>query len=554
VAQRSRELALLRALGASQRQVIWSVQLEALALGILGSTLGLGLGVLLAILLRQLFAQFGLDLSGQPLIFSARTVVAAYAVGIVVTMAAALLPALRTARITPVQALGDTVALPESSLRRRFTYGLALVAAGLVVLVLGLGLVVDAPYGGWLTGGGILAILLGVAGASPVISQPFLRAARTAYARVFGSVGNLAGQNSLRNPRRTTATASALMIGLTLACTMAIVGDSAKASVDKSVADNFVGDYVVSNVFGGEFNATIADQMAEIDGVEEVVRERFQFAEYGDNQTQGVAATDPAALDRLELDVTDGAAEDFADGTVLLQRSWAEEEGLEVGDDVELTVPTGEQQWRVAGIFEDNPLIYFPILTTLGTLEEAGFEPADNALIVFAEPGADSLQAELDAIIEELPIVTVKDQAAFAEEQREPIDQFVLIIFALLGLALVIAILGIVNTLALSVIERTREVGLLRAIGLSRRQLRVMITLESVVISVLGALFGVALGIFFGYVLMYAVRDEGLEVISVPGLQLGVFLVLALVIGVLAAVFPARRAARLDVLQAIATE
>ena len=174
---------------------------------------------------------------------------------------------------------------------------------------------------------------------------------------------------------------------------------------------------------------------------------------------------------------------------------------------------------------------------------------------MFAEPGGlAGLQEGLDEVVAEIPIVTVKDQGAFADEQREPIDQFVLIIFALLGLALVIAVLGIVNTLALSVIERTREVGLLRAIGLSRGQLRRMITLESVVISVLGALLGLAMGLVFGIALMYSLRDEGLEVISVPGLQLVVFLVLSLVIGVLAAVFPARRAARLDVLRAISTE
>jgi putative ABC transport system permease protein len=171
-----------------------------------------------------------------------------------------------------------------------------------------------------------------------------------------------------------------------------------------------------------------------------------------------------------------------------------------------------------------------------------------------AEPGATGLQARLEQVIEDLPVVTVKDEAQFAQEQREPIDEFVRIIYALLGLALLIAVLGIVNTLALSVIERTREVGLLRAVGVSRVQLRWMITLESVVISVLGAALGVVLGLGFGVALMYAVRDQGLEVISVPGGQLALFLGLALVIGVLAAVFPARRAARLDVLRAIATE
>jgi putative ABC transport system permease protein len=549
VAQRSRELALLRALGASKRQVVRSVQLEAFVLGVIGSTIGLGLGVLLAMGLRALFAQFGLDLSGQPMIFGPRTVLASYLVGVLVTMAAAWLPARRTSRIAPVQAMRDDIALSESSMRTRFWRGLALGAVG--VLALGLGLFSGLPYGGQLVGGGVLAILLAVAAMSPVISRPLLSGARSLYARLFGSIGNLAGQNSLRNPRRTTATASALMIGLTLACTMAIVGDSAKASVDKSVEENFVGDYVVSNVFGGEFNPAIADQMAALDGVETVVRQRYQFQDFNG---AGLSALDPASVDRLELNVVEGDLDDFEDGTVIVPESYADDEGLEVGDTVEVEVPTGESEWPVVAVFEDNPLVFLPIVMTLTTMEEAGYEPADNALTIFAEPGADDLQAGLDAIVSALPIVTVKDQVAFAEEQREPIDQFVLIIFALLGLALVIAVLGIVNTLALSVIERTREVGLLRAIGVSRSQLRWMITLESVVIAVLGAVLGVVLGVGFGVTLMYALRDEGLEVISVPYGQLAVFLVLSVVIGMLAAIFPARRAARLDVLRAIATE
>ncbi len=551
VAQRSRELALLRALGASRRQVTWSVLLEAFVLGVLGSTLGLLLGVVLAMAIRALFANFGLDLSGQSLVFAPRTVLAAYAVGVVVTMTAAWLPARRTNRIAPVQALRDDVALPETSLHRRLVLGLGLIVAGLAALYLGL--FTGVPRGGWLIGGGVLAVLLGVSSASPVISRPFLAAARSVYARVFGTVGNLAGQNSLRNPRRTTATASALMIGLTLACTMAIVGDSAKASIDKSVEENFIGDFVVSNVFGGPFSPAIADRMAEVDGVQRVIRERFEFIRR-DGGREIVGATDPAQVDGLNLTVVEGSDADLVDGSVLVSKTWADDEDLAVGDTATFEMPTGTKEYPIVGTYEDNPLVFFPVLTTLGTLADAGFAEQDKALVIMADSGAADLQERLEQVVADLPVVTVKNEAEFAAEQRGPIDQFVLMIFALLGLALVIAVLGIVNTLALSVIERTREIGLLRAIGVSRVQLRRMITLESVVISVLGAILGVVLGIGFGVALMYALRDEGLEVISVPTDQLAVFLVLSLVIGVLAAVFPARRAARLDVLRAIATE
>ena len=552
VAQRSRELALLRALGASRGQVLRSVLAEALALGVVGSAIGLGLGVLLAIGLKALFANFGLDLSGQPLVFEASTVAVSVAVGVTVTVLAALLPAWRNGRIAPVQALRDDVAMPAGSLRRRMAAGVVLLVAGAVALVTGL--FADVPRPLWYVGGGTLGVLLGVAAVSPVISRPFLAAAAAAYSRVFGAVGRLAGQNSLRNPRRTTATASALMIGLALAGTMAIVGASAKASVDATIEENFVGDYVVSSTFGQEFSATIGDRMERVEGVRTVLRQRFGFAEY-DGEPQGVAAADPRVLPTvMDLEFEAGELSALADGAVAVEKEWAAEQGIAVGDTLKVDTPAGPQEYPVVGRYLENPFITFPVLTTPQTLLDAGFRDADNYLIVDAVDTSSAIADGLAAVVADNPLVTVKDQDAFAAEQRAPIDQLVLMIFALLGLALVIAVLGIVNTLALSVIERTREVGLLRAIGLSRRQLRRMIALESVVIAVLGALLGVALGVLFGVTLMTALKDEGLEVISIPGGQLSVFLAVSILVGVLAAAFPARRAARLDVLRAIATE
>lgn len=551
VAQRSRELALLRALGASKRQVTRMVMVEAFVLGAIGSTIGLGLGVLLAMAIRTLFGQFGLDLSGQSLIIAPRTVLAAYAVGIVVTMAAAWLPAHRTGRIAPIQAMRDDVAMPESSLHRRLVVGVAMILAGGAALAAGLMGVV--PRAGWFVGGGILAILLGVAAASPVISHPFLAGAAWVYARLFGTVGRLAGQNSLRNPRRTTATSSALMIGLSLACTMAIVGASAKASVDQTIEENFVGDYVVSSLFGQPFSPQVARDMARVDGVEHVWAQRFAITGSGED-SQGVAALDPAAFEQgIDLTMVAGDAADLRDGTVILDEEYAGEESLSVGDTYDIRLADGPRELEVVGIYAENPILIFPAVTTPQTLIEAGYRDADNFLIIDTD-GSAAVQDELEALVAELPIVTVKDQQEFAEEQRAPIDQLVLMIFALLGLALLIAVLGIVNTLALSIIERTREVGLLRAIGVSRAQLRRMVTLESVVIAVLGAVLGVVMGIGFGVALMHALREEGLEVIDVPVGQLAMFLVVSLVIGVLAALLPARRAARLDVLRAISTE
>lgn len=553
VAQRSRELALLRALGASRRQVRRMVLLEATVLGLVGSTIGLGLGVLLFAGIRAVFGQFGLDLSGSPMVFRARTVLAAYAVGVLVTVAAAWVPARRTARIPPVAALRDDVALPEATLRRRLVLGSLLVVGGGVAIVLAL--FGDVPQAGIVLGGGTLAVLLGVAAVSPVLARPFLSAVAGFYRRSFGAVGVLAGQNARRNPRRTAATASALMIGLALCGTFAIVGSSAKASVDKVVADNFVGDFVVSNVFGAPFSPSVADRVAEIDGVESVARMRSSWTEV-EGETEGVVGVDLGTVrSGLRLTVTEGDLDEVLRGQVLAPRDLAAELGLRLGDTVTAEVPAGERTWTVAGFYDDNPILGGYVMG-LGTFEDAGYQRSDNLVYVDVTDDADraAVRQQMEDVVAGIPMVSVKDQQGLAEEQRGPIDQLLLLIYGLLALALVIAVLGIVNTLALSVIERTREVGLLRAIGLSRRQLRTMIRLESVVIALLGALLGVALGLVFGYVLMKDLESQGLEVIAVPWGQMVLFLAVALVVGVLAAVFPARRAARLDVLRAIATE
>ncbi|WP_028472713.1 ABC transporter permease [Nocardioides alkalitolerans] len=556
VAQRSRELALLRALGASQRQVVRSVQFEALVLGLLGSTLGLGLGVLLAMGIRALFANFGLDLGGQSLVLEPRTVLAAYGVGVLVTMAAAWGPARRTSRIAPVQALRDDVALPETTIRRRLLAGVGLIAVGAGAMAYGL--LATPPRIAWWVGLGVLAVLLGVAAAAPVIARPFLAGAHALFRRLFGTVGNLAGLNALRNPRRTTATASALMIGLALASTMAILGDSAKASVDQTIDESFPGDFLVSNQIGQGFSTGIADRMREVDGVSALAALRYGIVEV-DGDPRGLAAADLAEVDRVvEVDVVEGEAADLVDGTVMVDADYAEDNDVTVGDGLTIGTVGGEVDYEVVAVYEPNPVIGFALLTTVPTLLEAGYLDVDNTLVIDADAaspgGLAGVEDRLDAVVGDNPLVTVKDQAAYADEQREPIDQLILIIFALLGLALVIAVLGIVNTLALSIIERTREVGLLRAVGLGRGQLRVMITLESVVIAVLGAVLGLLLGLVFGVALLRSLRDEGLEVISVPVGQLALFLGLSLVIGVLAAVLPARRAARLDVLAAVSAE
>jgi putative ABC transport system permease protein len=537
VAQRTRELALLRALGASRRQVTRSVLIEALVVGLVGSTIGLALGFGLALGLKALFGAIGLDLSGAGLVFAWRTVAVAYAVGVLITLLAAYLPARRAAQVPPVAAMRDDVAMPESSMRRRLVAGGMLTAVGAGLM----GWSLAADGGLTALGIGVLAVFVGVALLAPVIGRPIVGLIAAPFPRLFGPVGVLARQNARRNPRRTAATASALMIGLALVSAMAVLGQSTKASVDELIGSDLRADYVVSNAIGIPFSTDIAGRIAAVPGVAEVVPVRYGQARI-DGQDTFLTGTEVAGYGRMvTLTVREGSLDG---GGVVVGADRAAQRGWHVGDVLPVTAVVEPSQ--LAG----------STIVPLDVLQQSGQSPVDSTLYVARAPGSDAaaVTAAIDTSIADLPTITAKDQAAFAAEQRAPVDQILTIVYALLGLAVIIAVLGIVNTLALSVIERTREVGLLRAVGLSRRQLRSMVRLESVAIAVLGAVLGVGLGLVFGISLRQALSGDGVSVLSVPVGQLAVFVLLSALVGVLAAVWPARRAARMDVLRAITAD
>jgi putative ABC transport system permease protein len=554
VAQRSRELALLRALGARRRQITVSVILEAVAVGLLGSTIGLGVGYLLARGLAAVFGLLGLDLSRASFVVEWPTVFWSYVVGVLVTVVAAYLPARRASRIPPIQALRDDVALPESALRRRLIVG-----AGLVVLGIGsvvAGFMADDSLGLSLIGLGMLLVLVGSALLSPLAARPVIGLFGAPYQRAFGTVGRLASQNSMRNPRRTAATASALMVGLALVAMMSVLGKSAADSVDASVEAEITSQFIVSNVVGQSFSTDVADRIREVEGVRAVASLRSAPAEV-DGQFTFPAAVDPDDLARtIDLPFLAGTLAALRDDTILLNQSVAQGLGVDVGDEVQLEMQGGTQKLTVGAVFAVSGALPADVLVTFDTFDKGGIAPLDSMVFVAKEPAADTeaVRAALEDVTADLPTVTVKDPAGFAQEQREQIDIFLNLIYGLLGLSVVIAVLGVVNTLGLSVIERTREIGLLRAIGTSRRQLRTMIRLESVVVSVFGALLGIALGIAFGTGLIVALEDQGLTELSIPWVRMVLFVLAAALVGVLAAAVPARRAARLDVLRAIATE
>ena len=553
VAQRSRELALLRALGASRRQVNVSVITEAVAVGLVGSTAGMAAGYLLALGLRALFGAFGLDLSRAQLLVHPRTVLASYGVGLLVTLVAAYLPARRAAAVPPVAALRDDVALPESSLRRRVVGGSALVVLGAGAMAGGFRAHRDT--GLLLIGTGMLGILVGVALLSPWLGRPVTRGFELAYRRLFGTVGVLAAQNSLRNPRRTAATASALMVGLTLVALMSILGRSAEASTDKAVRSLLTSQLVVSNVVGTPFSTDVARRVRRVPGIAGVAAFRTGFAKVG-SRDAFVGAVNPADLGlALAVPMQQGSLAALGPGTVAVaQRAAAGRYRL--GDTIPMRFQGGVQRLRVVAVFGSSAALPGNYLVTHDTLVKGGVAPMDSLLFANVDPAAnpDTVRHRVEKIVADLPTVTVKDPGQYAAEQKDQINLFLYFIYALLGLAVVIAVLGIINTLALSVIERTREVGLLRAVGVSRRQLRRMVRLESVIVAVLGAVLGVAMGMAFGIALQRALADRGVDVLSIPWLQLVGFVLLAAVAGVLAAVLPARRAAHLDVLRAISTE
>ncbi len=555
VAQRSRELALLRALGASRKQVNRSVLTEAFVIGVLGSTVGLGAGYLLAQGLKALFGAIGLDLGSAEFPVELRTVIVSYVVGIVVTMLAAYLPARRASRIPPVAAMRDDVALPEASLHRRVIVGTLMVLGGIGLMVGGFA-VEDGSTGLTMIGVGMLGILIGVSLMSPVIGRPLVDLLGLSYRRLFGTVGQLAAQNSKRNPRRTAATASALMLGLALVSLMSVLGASASASTDKALEESITSQFIVSNVVGTPFSPTIAEQIREVDGIEAVASFRQAFAEV-EGGAAFIGAADPEDLAAAtEFPVVAGALAALEPGTTIISQDVVEEQGFGLGDRFEVMFQGGPVELTVAGIFGRSAAVPADYLVTLDTLEKGGLAPLDSILFVNKTDDADAeaVRADVNEILADLPTVTLADPAEFAEQQKEQINYFLNIIYALLGLAVIIAVLGIVNTLALSVIERTREIGLLRAVGLSRPQLRRMVRLESVIVAVLGAVLGVVMGIAFGVALQTAIADQGIDVLSIPWGRLSVFIVVAALVGVLAAVFPARRAARLDVLRAISTE
>jgi putative ABC transport system permease protein len=556
VAQRTRELALLRCLGASRRQVMTSVLLESLIVAVVASLVGLGLGVLIANGLKALLTGIlNFDLPTTGTVFLWRTVIVSLAVGIVVTVLAALLPARKATRVPPVAALQpETAFAPTHFRKRRIVLGVLVTLVGVALLLAGL----FQNEGNRLVNvaSGAVIVFFGVAILSPLIARPLARLIGWPFAKAFRLPGTLARENAMRNPRRTASTAAALMIGLALVTFVSIFAASIKASTTETLDRTIAADYILMNDSFTPFSPDLATRLADQPELAAVVGVRLGAFKL-DGATKQLIGIDPAAYDRVvKTEVLSGSIADLQSGGLAVKEDVAEANGWTVGERVALQFPRGgTQQVTVKAIYKDNS-VNGDYLLSLADYERFYADQADSQILVQAAPGTDpaASRAAIDRVLVDFPNVTVRDQAEYKAETARQIDQVVNLFFALLALAVVIALFGIVNTLGLSIFERIRELGLLRAVGATRRQVRAMIRWEAVIIAVLGAVLGLAVGVFFGWTVVRALRSVGITEFALPGGQLVIFVVFAALAGILAAVLPGRRAARIDVLRAITTE
>ncbi|UGS35813.1 ABC transporter permease [Capillimicrobium parvum] len=556
VTQRMREFALLRTLGASRRQILTQVLFEGLLIGVIGSIVGLLLGLVLAPGLRALFKAVGADLPSSGTVVEPRTIIVSLLVGIVVTLLSGLAPAIRSTRVPPVAALREGAVLPQGRGHRFVTPGgIVLVVLGAVALALGL-------FGGGgiaLVGLGALVVFVGVALLSPKLVPPL---AAGVGAPLPGLVGRLARENSIRQPGRTAVTAAALMIGVTLVAFVSIFAAGAKATIDEAVnTAGKPGTLIVQNTNGfTPIAPQVGDAVARVPGVKSVSPITFSTSRVtgvgGKTSVTGVPANLPDVFTIDWKQGSDRVVRTLGAQGAVLTKGYADKHDLAVGDRIRVLTPLGKHlELTVGGIAEDNTGLLAD-LTVSQALARSAFGEKEDALVFVGVDPADEkrVQSVISAAFDRLyPVAEVKTLQEFKDDQAGQIDGLLILIYVLLALAVVISLFGIVNTLVLSIYERTRELGMLRAIGTSRRQVRRMIRYEAVITAVIGAVIGVVLGLIFALAVGVALKDDGF-VLSIPVVQLIILLVLGALAGVVAAIAPARRASRLDPLEALAYE
>ncbi|TCR20963.1 FtsX-like permease family protein [Streptomyces sp. BK205] len=553
VAQRTKELALLRAVGASRRQVTRSVLIEAFVVGLVAAVTGLVAGIGIGAGLRSLMGTLGATVPDGPLIITPGTVGAALAVGVLVTMLAAWLPGRRAAKIPPVAAMSSLHAKATTkSLVLRNTLGALFSGAGVAVILAAT--TMDGSDGQAPMGLGAVLLIIGVFILTPLLSRPLIAAA-VPLMRVFGISGKLARQNSVRNPRRTAATASALMIGLTLITGMTVMAGSLQKSIDKMATAAVKADYVVSMANGNELSPDVEKKLAKVDGVTEVSPLR-NAASRIDGETEYLTGVNGSAIGKLtDLKVDNGTFK--VGGTdVVVDKDRAKSFGWRAGSTFTVHYEDGKaQRLTVAGVYEGNELISGIMLDT-ATLSPHLRDASDMQVMLKTSDGtSDATKDRLEKALGSNPAIKVQDKKDLSDSIAQMFTLMLNMLYGLLAMAVLVAVLGVINTLAMSVFERSQEIGMLRAIGLDRKGIKRMVRLESLVISLFGGVLGIGLGVFFGWAAgeLLGARMATYELV-LPWARMAVFLLLAATVGILAALWPARRAARMNMLSAIKAE
>ncbi|MET9445565.1 ABC transporter permease [Streptomyces cinerochromogenes] len=566
VAQRTREIGLLRAIGSSRKQVNRSVLVEALLLGVLGSVLGVGAGVGIAIGLMKLMGQIGMKLSTDDLTVAWTTPALGLLLGVVVTVLAAYLPARRAGKISPMAALRDAGTPADARAGAvRAVIGLLLTAAGGWCLYVAATTDEAKAGSGWL-GLGVVATLVGFVVIGPLLAAGLVRILGAVILRIFGPVGRMAERNALRNPRRTGATGAALMIGLALVACLSVVGSSMVASATDQLDKTVGADFIVQEDNGQIINRQAVKAVKDTPGLARVTEYKLLDASLTtpDGRTttnETINAADPTYARDVRTETVAGTLADaYRPDSMSVFEGFAKDHGIKLGSTVAVHFKAGRTaKLTVRAITSDEAVIdkgaMYASIATAAKYIPAADMPLDDLLFVTAKDGQEkTAYTALKSALHEWPQYTVRDQTDYKQALKDQIGQLLNMIYGLLALAIIVAVLGVVNTLALSVVERTREIGLMRAIGLSRRQLRRMIRLESVVIAVFGALLGLGLGMGWGATAQKLLALEGLTVLEIPWPTIIAVFAGSAFVGLFAALIPAFRAGRMNVLNAIATD
>ncbi|MGH3023845.1 MAG: ABC transporter permease [Gaiellaceae bacterium] len=563
VAQRTREFATMRTVGASRRQVLWSVIVEALTIGILASIIGLFAGFGLAIGLNEVFKALELELPTANMVFATRTIVVSLLVGTIITLIAGLFPAIKATRVPPIAAVREGYTLPPGRFHR-FTPYIAVLVIGLSLFLLGYSMFkddLDTASRLLSIAGGVILLFVGIAMISSHLVRPLAAVVGWPARMIGGAAGKLARGNSVRNPGRTAATSAALMIGIALVTFVAVLANGMKASNREAIEDQVIADYVVTAQDGfSPFVAAAGDAVEESPEAELVANVRSDLGKVGENSTYITGINPETILETYRFDWKEGddsVASGLGENGAIVDANFAEDNDIAVGDTITILIPSGETlEQEVMGLYEPPP--FYPLLGGVSITKDrfdSVYERPRNQFTFINVAGGpnDATTASLEEAVAAFPDANVQTREAWITQQDEDFNQFLTMLYILLTLSVIVSIFGMVNTLVLSVYERTRELGMLRAVGMTRRQARRMVRHESVITALIGAALGLPLGIFLAALVTQALREFDVR-FSIPWDQLVFFAIIAVIVGILAAIMPARRAAKLNVLRALQYE